>query len=794
MMSNGTMRIVRGGRLLDAASHTSVPADILVDGDTILEIGAPGMAAPEAATVIDASDRLLMPGLINAHTHAHGALAKGMVGDRWPLEVFLNSVGPLNAGKTVEDKYLSGLLTAAEMVRKGCTASYDLFVEFPLPTVEGVHAVAQAYQDVGMRAVIAPMMADRTLYRALPGLIDAIPEPQRRRIARIEAAPFEESLAACRGILDGWRFDRQRIRPALAPTIPLHCSDAFLVGCRDLAREYDVGLHTHLAESKTQAVLGLEKYEKSLTAHLDGLGLLGPNFTAAHAIWVDQDDISRLADQGASVAHNVLSNLRLGSGVASARRMIERGPALRAPRLDAHLGQPGRHGREVRLRERLRRDCPDVTQVAPLRVADRALAADPRCHVRLDHAVHRALGQFAQALAAFADQNAYAHAAPASTEAEPLRLRTGKSASASIEPAFESSPRMRRNQRHHSVATEPKPVHPIGQPIRASTNGGLSVRPVFEVSTPALRISRSGRKGRQTACSFSGRLLRDNVFSLALSDFQSRAAGVAQSLAWCGRSAFRRLPALGFTPSHALGVAHARTSSVRLQPLDRWPEHALGVGHILVAWSRPRCAFLPLGRTKWLPLAVRISGGLPPPPTFGMGQDEQALAPMRRADFSRREQSFRNPEAQVFQLASDLAISEVEMIGDVFEEHPFRCALGDDPGDVRPQVPGIASAPAPAGDAERLARIARREDVHRPTPWVAVEGGNIVPDRRRIQGLVFHPRHEDGRGEGVPLDITHSSIPGLGQHEAKVEPSGAGAERKAEQTFRAAGVNASCGT
>jgi len=173
-----------------------------------------------------------------------------------------------------------------------------------------------------------------------------------------------------------------------------------------------------------------------------------------------------------------------------------------------------------------------------------------------------------------------------------------------------------------------------------------------------------------------------------------------------------------------------------------------------------------------------------------VGQDEQALAPVRRADLSRREQSFRNPEAQVFQLASDFAISKVEMIGDVLEEHPFGCARGDDPGDVRPQVPWIVSAPAPAGDAERLARIARSEDVHRAAPREAVEGGNVVPDRRRIHGLVFHPRHEDGRGEGVPLDITHSAVLGLGQHEAEVEPSGAGAERKAEQTSRPVGVSA----
>ena len=216
---------------------------------------------------------------------------------------------------------------------------------------------------------------------------------------------------------------------------------------------------------------------------------------------------------------------------------------------------------------------------------------------------------------------------------------------------------MRRNQRHHSVPTEPKPVHPVGQPIRASTNSGLSVRPEAEVALPSVPVVGAGREGRRSAI---------------------------QSFVWCDRSAFRRLPALGFEPSQALGVAHARTSSVRLHPLERLPEHARGVGHIRAAWSSPRCAFLPLGWTKWLPLAVRISGGLLPPLTFGVGQDEQPLTPVRRADFSRREQSFRNPEAQAFQLASDLAISEVEMISDVLEEHPFGCALANDPGDVRP--------------------------------------------------------------------------------------------------------------
>ena len=321
-----TWAIIRGGRLLDVRAHLANPADVLLEDAIIREIGAPDMAAPEGAIQIDARDRLLLPGLVNAHTHAHGALAKGTVSDRVVLETFLTSVAATTGHRNLEEKYLSAQLSAIEMIRKGCTAAYDLFVEYPVPSAEGVYAVARAYSDVGMRAVIAPMMADRTLWEALPGLMESLPEDVRAQVERVRAAPHEASLEACRGILRSWPFDRSLVRPALGPTIPLHCTDAFLTACGDLAREFDVALQTHLAETRTQAVLGRQKYGgKTLTAHLGDLGLLGPRFSAAHAIWLDGDDIARLADAGARVAHNPLSNLRLGSGVAPVRLMRGRG-------------------------------------------------------------------------------------------------------------------------------------------------------------------------------------------------------------------------------------------------------------------------------------------------------------------------------------------------------------------------------------------------------------------------------------------------------------------------------------
>jgi 5-methylthioadenosine/S-adenosylhomocysteine deaminase len=320
-----SVTIIRGGRVLDAAAHRAEPADVLVDGATIKEIGQPGMAAPEGATTVDARDRMLIPGLINAHTHAHGALVRGLAGDRIPLELLLNQAGVLNGNRTVEDKYLSAQLSAIEMVRKGCTACYDMFVEFPTPSLDGVHAAARAYTDVGMRAVIAPMMADRTFYQALPGLLDAIPQPARASVEALRATPYETSLATCREILKSWPFDRDRIRPAVGPTIPMHCSDEFLRACRDLAREYEVGIQMHVAESRGQAVSGLKKYGKTLIAHLDALGLLGPRFTAAHGVWLDADDIKRLAGAGGAVAHNPPSNIRLGAGIAATREMVDAG-------------------------------------------------------------------------------------------------------------------------------------------------------------------------------------------------------------------------------------------------------------------------------------------------------------------------------------------------------------------------------------------------------------------------------------------------------------------------------------
>ena len=279
------------------------------------------------------------------------------------------------------------------------------------------------------------------------------------------------------------------------------------------------------------------------------------------------------------------------------------------------------------------------------------------------------------------------------------------------------------NQGDHAIATEPKPVHPVGQPISASTNCGFSVRGASEVSLPAIGVTRTWRPSSP----FTGVLARL----------------VAPSL-W----------------SRAVGVIHSRSISVRLPPLDRVPEQARGVGQLVARAD---------------------------------GEDEEPLALVGRADFRRREEACRKAVAHADQSAGDFGEAEAEMMGDILEEDEGRFDLADDAGDMGPEVARVVGTPALARDGERLARIARSDDVHRAAPRAAVEGSNVVPDNSLIQGRVFHPRHESGCGEGFPFDMAHSTISGDGDGEPEVEPACAGAEGEAEEACVSGSGSASGG-
>src|SRR5580704_11120027 len=298
--------------------------DIVVEGDTIVDIVAPGAITSANAEILDASRRLVIPGLVNGHTHSHGGLSKG-VGDLWSLELLLNAAPWIGGGRATEHKHLAALINAVEHVEKGSTACYDLFFEFPAPTIEGMEAVASAYAKVGLRAVIAPMVADLTFYQSVPGLIDALPEDARTHAAGMRMGGADTTLAALRRLAETWSHPRDRLRLGIAPTIPQHCSRDFMIGCRNIAREHGLAMQTHVSEPKYLSASSFRVAGMSMTQTMDACGIVGPWFSAAHAVWINETDMALLAAKGAQVAHNAGSNLRLGSGIAAVREYMRHG-------------------------------------------------------------------------------------------------------------------------------------------------------------------------------------------------------------------------------------------------------------------------------------------------------------------------------------------------------------------------------------------------------------------------------------------------------------------------------------
>jgi len=149
------------------------------------------------------------------------------------------------------------------------------------------------------------------------------------------------------------------------------------------------------------------------------------------------------------------------------------------------------------------------------------------------------------------------------------------------------------------------------------------------------------------------------------------------------------------------------------------------------------------------------------------------------ASFSRCEQARFCAVAQAGKAVGDFGKSQIDVPFDVFGKDGSGPDFADDPLDLRPKVTRVGFAATLAGIAEGLTRITGREDMNAIAPCSAVEGSKVAPDKRMIQGRVFHPGHESRRSVGFPLDETNSSVAGLGDGKAKVETAVTGAQGEA---------------
>lgn len=305
--------LLDGGHVLSDDGAGVVQTDVLLRG-TKIELVEKEIDARRADVLIDASNWLLIPGLVNAHTHAHNNLGRG-VADNWSLEVAILALASWPEFAP-EDLYVVACIGAAEMARTGTTAAFDLVRVGPSATPEHVHAVASAYGDVGLRAVVAPAVSDIPMARALGA---SVPEAET-------AGTAGDAIALTASAIEGWNWKvPDLVSIGIAPTIPLLCSDQLLLACRDLQQRNGAPIHTHLAESKLQAVEARKRWGSSVVAALEGLGLLNAQFVGAHGVWLEPSDYDLLAQAGSVVVHNPASNLKLGNGIAPIRELLDAG-------------------------------------------------------------------------------------------------------------------------------------------------------------------------------------------------------------------------------------------------------------------------------------------------------------------------------------------------------------------------------------------------------------------------------------------------------------------------------------
>lgn len=312
---------------LDAQDREYPCADILVDGSTIAAIGPGPLPGAEGASVIEASGRLAMPGLINGHFHSQANLLAGALHDR-PLELFMLFEVPPYGMAEPDPRlvYLQTMLGAIEMLKAGVTAVHDDAFHNPHPTQDSIAALMNAYADSGLRATVSINHQNLVEYVKYPFLQDILPAEIRAgmdRAPRMGSAELADLYrwyhATWHGAADG------RLRIAVSNSAPQRVSGEYFVFLSEFSRTHDLPFNIHMLETRTQRVLGQTRWGKSLIRHVHDLGFLDQRVMVIHAIWVDDDDIALLAQAGCTVAHNPVCNLKLGSGIMPFRKLRDAG-------------------------------------------------------------------------------------------------------------------------------------------------------------------------------------------------------------------------------------------------------------------------------------------------------------------------------------------------------------------------------------------------------------------------------------------------------------------------------------
>jgi cytosine/adenosine deaminase-related metal-dependent hydrolase len=330
MSSPTPTTLIRNGEVfhLAATGVTTRREDVRVAGTRIVAVG-PDLPIEAGDTVIEAAGRLVLPGLINGHFHSPVNHMKGSL-DSLPLEIFMLWESPhhlADALPSPREAYVRTLLAAVEMLRLGVTAVQDDAFFVPHPTPDVVDAVMQAYTDVGIRARVALDQPNVPELIKLPHLAEILPPALRDELAVPPAFDEAALLDAYARHIERWHDTAEgRIRVAVSCSAPQRVTPSYFAALDDLSKRHDLPFYAHMLETKVQRVLGRTRFQgRSLVRYTADLGLLSDRMNLIHGIWLDEADMALIAEAGTVIAHNPISNLRLGSGIMPFRALREHG-------------------------------------------------------------------------------------------------------------------------------------------------------------------------------------------------------------------------------------------------------------------------------------------------------------------------------------------------------------------------------------------------------------------------------------------------------------------------------------
>lgn len=301
--SQGAALLVHNGTIVALDENDTIIEDgaVLIVGNSIAQLGPLSLLLAEhpEARRIDAAGGIILPGLINAHTHVPMTLLRGIADDLELMDWLQNHIFPIEA-ELVDKEFVrwGTRLACLEMLRGGITTFVDMYY------FEDV--IAEETDRCGMRAVVGETLID-------------FPAPDNKT--------WDEAFTYTREFVERWR-DHPRVTPAVAPHAPYTVSAEHLVAAHDLAENLDVPFLIHLAEDRAEIEQLRESTGLSSVEYVDDLGILTPRVLAAHMVWPTPEEIDLLVANDVGVAHCPQSNMKVAAGVAPVPAMIEAGVAV----------------------------------------------------------------------------------------------------------------------------------------------------------------------------------------------------------------------------------------------------------------------------------------------------------------------------------------------------------------------------------------------------------------------------------------------------------------------------------